>query len=133
MCMTLILYCVFQHVTSCHMYCVHIQYFPDRFVRREIQALEVKCKFQYEGCGWEGTYGDLPSHLNACKYAFRGMKLCPLQPLGCSNKSSMDDNESRKHLQESEYNHLTTIVNCIQLLSRKLANCKAIIFCGIVL
>ena len=110
------------HVTSCHL-CVcnfhTIQYFPDRFVRREIQGLEVKCKYLSEGCTWEGTYGDLASHLNTCKYALQGMKLCPLQPLGCSNKSSMNDKEMRQHLQESEYDHLTTLVNCIQLLSEK--------------
>ena len=90
-------------------------------MRREIQGLEVNCKFRDEGCRWEGTYGDLPSHLNTCKYVPMGMKLCPLQPLGCSNKNSMDDNELREHLQESEYNHLTMLVNSIQLLSRKVS------------
>ena len=96
-----------------------MQYFPDRFVRREIQGLEVNCKFQNEGCNWEGTYGDLPSHLNTCKYALLGMKLCPFQPLGCSNKSSMNDDELREHLRESEYDHLTVIVNYYRLLSEK--------------
>ena len=96
-----------------------MQYFPDRFVRREIQALDVWCKFRDDGCEWEGKYAELKSHLADCKYSLKGMKLCPLEPLGCSSRRSMDDNEMHEHLQESEYDHLTMLVNCIQLLTKK--------------
>ena len=35
------------------------QYFPDRFVRRDINALEITCVYQPQGCVWEGTFSKL--------------------------------------------------------------------------
>ena len=40
-----------------------MQCFPDRFVRKEIQALEVKCK----GCNWEGLFAEYNTHNKTCQ------------------------------------------------------------------
>jgi hypothetical protein len=36
-----------------------VQYFPDKFVRRDIDALEMVCVYAEKGCDWEGTFGKL--------------------------------------------------------------------------
>ena len=45
-----------------------MQYFPDRFVRREINDLEVICPFANDGCNWEGKYGEYYNHISMCDY-----------------------------------------------------------------
>ena len=35
------------------------QYFPDKFVRRDINALEMVCVYSAKGCDWEGTFAKL--------------------------------------------------------------------------
>ena len=35
-----------------------LQYFPDRFVRREIQNLPVVCSHSNRGCDWEGKFSE---------------------------------------------------------------------------
>ena len=35
------------------------QYFPDKFVRRDINALEMVCVYSDKGCDWEGTFAKL--------------------------------------------------------------------------
>ena len=43
-----------------------MQYFPDRFVRREINNLDVTCPFAKDGCIWEGIFGEYFNHLSKC-------------------------------------------------------------------
>ena len=52
--------------------CTHIimQYFPDRFVRREINNLDVTCPFAKDGCNWEGKFGEYFNHLSIAKCRF---------------------------------------------------------------
>ena len=59
---------------------------------------------------------ELESHHEMCPLLLQGRQ-CPLGPLGCPNESYMDHFELTEHLQESEYNHLTMLANCIQLLA----------------
>jgi hypothetical protein len=44
----------------CNDVCVYLlQYFPDKFVRRDIDALEMVCVYAEKGCDWEGTFAKL--------------------------------------------------------------------------
>lgn len=36
-----------------------LQFFPDKFVRRDIDALEMYCPYRDSGCDWEGTFAKL--------------------------------------------------------------------------
>ena len=46
-----------------------MQYFPDRFVKREISNLEVMCVFSEEGCEWEGKFDeDYFHHKSICGF-----------------------------------------------------------------
>jgi hypothetical protein len=127
-----------------------MQYFPDRFVKKEISNLEVICIFSEDGCNWEGKFNeDYFHHKSICRFRSTTSDLlmfpinasptqsinghshelvemqsweqqCPLQPLGCSNETFMDSNELTEHLQEDKYDHLMMIANCIQLLTEKI-------------
>ncbi len=48
---------------------VHLQYFPDRCVRRKVNEIVVKCSFQEKGCSWEDQLANLTDHLKACSFA----------------------------------------------------------------
>ena len=156
-----------------------MQYFPDRFIRREINNLEVICPFYEAGCDWEGKFQEyqqnhikhcnfhpttmeksylhhfsctvspehslsgIPTHMYCdvchesvplcevevhrenCMLQHQG-KQCPLKAVGCTNERYMDQVEMNEHFQESEYNHLSMLANCIQLLSRDIENNSAI-------
>ena len=45
-------------VTVCVCVCVCVQFFPDRFVRREILNFKVICTNHSLGCPWEGVLSD---------------------------------------------------------------------------
>ena len=48
--------------------CTHtvMQYFPDRFVMREINSLEMICPYAKAGCNWEGKFGEYFNHESKC-------------------------------------------------------------------
>ena len=100
-----------------------MQYFPDRFVKREISNLEVMCIFSEDGCNWEGKFNEDYFHhksicgfrstasdllmftinasptlsINGLSHELVGMQSweqqCSLQPLGCSNEVFVDSDE----------------------------------------
>ncbi len=47
------------YLTSCCCVGAFTQYFPDRFVRKEIHNLEVRCYGHDNGCSWRGKLKDL--------------------------------------------------------------------------
>ena len=49
-----------------------MQYFPDRFVKREIQALKVQCR----GCNWEGSFAESSVHFSSCRYSIQVCQFC---------------------------------------------------------
>ncbi len=86
----------------------HTQYFPDRFVRREIEGMVVSCRHQKKGCPWEDKVMKLDDHLKSCSYSIsecqdcgkilspiemeshkqicpKAMLKCPLAHLGCNH------------------------------------------------
>ena len=131
-------------------YLLNTQYFPDRFVKREINNLEVTCQYSEEGCTWEGKFGAYLQHKATCEYRpgvndeyqpeandylipfkwnasptqslneFLTLSLCPLVTLGCLNDRYMDPSELSEHMQESQCRHLEIMVNQIQLLASRL-------------
>ena len=64
---------------------------------------------------------ELKSHSKKCMFLSQG-RLCPLVPLGCPNEKYMDRSTLDEHLQRSQYDHLTMIANCIQLLGNRVVN-----------
>ena len=131
-------------------YLLNTQYFPDRFVKREINNLEVTCQYSEEGCTWDGKFDAYLQHKATCEYRpgvndeyqprandylipfkwnasptqslneFLTLSLCPLVPFGCLNDRYMDPSELSEHMQESQCSHLEIIVNQIQLLASRL-------------
>ena len=118
------------------MHMLHLQFFPDRFVQKEISKLIVICPFSEDGCDWEGKYEGYQSHANSCDFAsvkcdYCGEKSsknsyqvhlqlcsfvpkdCPVAVLGCS-KLRMTNEALNKHLQEHACEHLALMVNRIQ-------------------
>ena len=130
-----------------------MQYFPDRFVKREISNLDVMCI--YYGCNWEGKFNkDYFHHKSVCRFRSAASDLlmfpinasptqsingglhelvemqsweqqCPLQPLGCSNEVFVDSDELAEHMQEEKYDHLLIIANRVQLLTEKIQRLPA--------
>ena len=45
--------------TYAHWIPIPLQYFPDRFVRREILSLPIVCSSRDRGCNWEGQFSEL--------------------------------------------------------------------------
>ncbi|KAL5487178.1 hypothetical protein EMCRGX_G019750 [Ephydatia muelleri] len=70
-------------------------YFPDRFVRREVSNLKVKCVNHLAGCPWQGKLTDFQEHVKACPNA---KKSCPLYGLGCPDDHKMSHEELLDHL-----------------------------------
>ena len=53
-----------------------MQYFPDRFVKREILNLSVVCQFSQLGCNWEGKYEHYQQHIDSCQFATSTCQRC---------------------------------------------------------
>ena len=51
-----------------HYFSFCAQFFPDRFVRREILGFELYCSNQPQGCTWEGTVATLEVY--TCTYNY---------------------------------------------------------------
>ena len=133
--MIIILIICFFHVINT------IQYFPDRFVKREILNLLVICLFSHLGCNWEGKYEHYQQHVDNCQFATSTCqhcggkihknqmkshcqscklmpKLCPLAPLGCT-KVAMVSDKLQQHLEEDKSQHLTMIALHLLSLDRR--------------
>ena len=52
------------------------QFFPDRFIRKEIKRCPVNCINSKHGCDWSGSLGDLEDHLMTCTYEKKGCPHC---------------------------------------------------------
>ena len=114
-----------------------LQYFPDRFVKREINALGMICKNHRDGCFWGGKFSEFESHLvicmhstKECQYCFAKVpkdKLeahmkacpnaktkCPLAVFDCSEQSAMSRSELDNYIGKSEVEHLELIAGRIQ-------------------
>ena len=70
MCVYVICICVCACVLTVHMYIrtiltntcrpsLSLQYFPDHFVRKDINKMKINCKYCTKGCNWTGKYGEL--------------------------------------------------------------------------
>ena len=120
-----------------------LQYFPDRFVKREINALRMICKNHHDGCFWEGKFSEFESHLaiclhstKECQYCFakvpkdklaahmkvcpNAKKKCPLAIFDCSERSAMCRSELDNHIRKSEIEHLELFVGRIQRIEEVL-------------
>ena len=53
-----------------------LQYFPDRFVKREILNVVVICPFGEFGCNWEGRFEEYPPHVESCDFALLTCEYC---------------------------------------------------------
>ena len=78
------------------------------------QQQSIEC----DKCHVSVPLSELNEHRETCLLQSEG-QLCPLNTLGCPNESYMDSYELKQHLRVSEVNHLSMIVNRIQLLKRK--------------
>ena len=45
-----------------------MQYFRDRFVRKEIECLDTICPFSEMGCTWEGKFKQYLEHVEVCDF-----------------------------------------------------------------
>ncbi len=134
---------------STHKFCVHTiclfvyfllplffsqQYFPDRFVRKDILNLLIGCKYSHMGCDWEGKFSDLQEHLTKacvhnstkcefCHQSFRYDELdshkaecpmvskeCPLILIGCHPTPQ----EVIEHVEFNKYNHLADRISKLE-------------------
>ena len=91
------------------------QYFPDRFVRREINNLEVRCSFHEAGCRWEGKFQHYHQHLSKCEFR---SSLCPLSALGCS-ETFMSKSELQEHFALHHGEHLNILTNRILTIQKQ--------------
>ena len=94
---------------------IHSQYFPDRYIRREINNLEVVCPNSEAGCDWEGKFQEYVDHCRTCKFS---SSTCPLSILGCS-ETSMSKAELQQHLATHSVEHLSLLVNKIVALEEQ--------------
>ena len=118
-----------------------MQYFPDRFVQREILNIVVICPFGEFGCNWEGRFEEYPPHVENCDFAlltceYCGEKLhknqlsahnqtcskapkeCPLSALGCKLPATSKD-KLKQHMEEGMVKHLEILAKKMQVLEDK--------------
>lgn len=53
-----------------------LQYFPDRFVRKEVNKLPIRCPNTDKGCLWNGVLGELENHLQKCSFGYKPCQHC---------------------------------------------------------
>ena len=56
------------------------QYYPDRFVKKEIDNLEVKCEYLNNGCHWTGKFQGYHQHIKGCEFQAPS----DVQPFNCT-------------------------------------------------
>ena len=122
------------------LYCA--QYFPDRFVRREILNLPVICLFNEDGCTWEGKLEEYNNHITVCEFATTNCvhckeklrsdeikeheltcplapKECPLATLGCTMAAATKD-KMIQHMEEAQSQHLSVLATKVQSLEKRI-------------
>eukprot|EP00731_Ephydatia_muelleri_P018231 Em0011g271a len=117
-------------------------YYPDRYVRKEILNMSVRCVHYAEGCLWTGIVSLLEGHLGSCKYVYQlcpscnarviitmvkqhesmcpkaSQLCCPLQGLGCGHQSKMSQDELKSHLSgEGLIHHMSILASVIKTAS----------------
>ena len=120
---------------------IRTQYFPDRFVRKEIKNLATICPFAEMGCSWEGKFEIYQQHVEVCRYAVQSCehcgakvygdqmknhmascsnvpKKCPLAIIGCNEKSLLSKSDLDSHLRQNEETHLTLLVDKMMSIER---------------
>ena len=118
---------------------LHTQYFPDRFVRKEIKNLVTICPFSEMGCNWEGNFEEYQQDIKECRFACKhcgekvcrdqmerhtasclcAPKRCPLEIIGCSENSPQKQSNLQNHLRRGEENHLALLARKITLLHKQ--------------
>ena len=119
-----------------------MQYFPDRFIRKEIRSLEICCTYSSQGCNWEGVFSELEKHLKTCLAVsydceFCGKNLtkdqieehkakcqdsvqpCPLAKVGCQHTQRMSKEDLADHMSDSQIEHFTILADRIVTLEKK--------------
>ena len=127
--------------TITHTHLLHTQYFPDRFVRKEIKNLVIICPFSEMGCNWEGKFEEYQRHVEVCDFVLLNCehcgekvcgdqmekhtascpcvpKKCPLAIIGCRENLPMAQSDLRNHLRLSEEGHLTLLVSRLTSLEK---------------
>ncbi|KAL5487184.1 hypothetical protein EMCRGX_G019757 [Ephydatia muelleri] len=117
-------------------------YYPDRYVRKEILNMSVRCVHYAEGCLWTGIVSLLEGHLGSCEYVYQlcpscnarviitmvkqhesvcpkaSQLCCPLQGLGCGHQSKMSRDELNSHLSgEGLIHHMSILASVIKTAS----------------
>ena len=122
--------------------CIVLQYFPDRFVRKDVLSLSVSCKFRHKGCDWDGKIKDLKDHLEKCDYGSTQCDLCskslhyvdlkshesdcphakrcPLSAIGCEHSKPMSEQDLDEHLDFNKRRHMELVVEKITVLESAL-------------
>ena len=109
-------------------------------MRKEILGLSVSCKFYRKGCDWDGSFGELKSHLkwctyNAthCEYCSKALrpdeieshkkgacpelpKKCPVRRLGCKSEKKMTPRELNEHMELNKSQHMEILVEKVSQL-----------------
>ena len=57
-----------------------LQYYPDRFAKKEIDNLEVKCEYLNSGCHWTGKFQGYHQHIKGCEFQTPS----DVQPFNCT-------------------------------------------------
>ena len=78
----------------------HVDYFPDRFVNKQIEKLRVRCPLDREFCPWSGQLSTIMEHLKQCEFR---LVLCTQ----CRNRFK------RREMAQHENSHLKE--KCAQL------------------
>ena len=91
------------------------QYFPDRFVRRKIQNLEIVCTNSKAGCNWEGKFQEYETHVRICEYGPKP-DILPFTSI-VSPTNSLNEElmcmDSAAHVQDSHHNHMQELLNSL--------------------
>uniref|UniRef100_A0A1X7T9H5 MATH domain-containing protein n=2 Tax=Amphimedon queenslandica TaxID=400682 RepID=A0A1X7T9H5_AMPQE len=119
-------------------------FFPDRFVRKEINRFSIMCRNRKLGCHWSGKIDELLEHLRSCVYEIKkeecshckeGFSLseyqshvdqcpkmtvaCPLKDHGCKETKEMTREECIEHLSSKDglFNHIVMMFAALFSLS----------------
>ena len=89
-----------------------MQYFPDRFVQREVKNLEITCPHSKAGCIWEGKFQEYETHVNICEHGPKPDILPFTATVSPTNSLSgelisMDSSD----MQDSHHDHTQELLN----------------------